>query len=103
VTYGKADDVVELELALAEDTIDVVKVDAVEDNTVTVWLDVDVARIEVVDETALDDSEEAAAGLYIYRSSLLAAPQYSDELPVQTIEQLEVPTRTDPVLIVFPQ
>lgn len=110
VTYGEADDVVELELALAEDNIDVVKVEALEDvaaaledDNVTDWLVVSFEEAVVVDVTVLDDSEAAAPGLYMYRSSLLAAPQYSDGLPVQIIEQLVVPTRTDPALIVFPQ
>lgn len=102
MTYGKVDDVVELELDLAVDIVDVFKVlAALEDVVVTIWVDLDVEEVAVAD--VLDKIEEAAAGLYMYISSLLLAPQYSEGLPVQTNEQLEAPVRTAPALIVFPQ
>lgn len=55
------------------------------------------------DGVADDDMEEAAAGLYIYISSLLPAPQYSDGLPLQSDEQSEVAVGLEPTPRVLPQ
>lgn len=92
----------ELELAFAEEAeiVDVV-------NELGAADDVDAGLLEleetfVVEETTVEEREEAAAGLYMYISSFEPPPQYSEELPEQSIEH-PVVVSADPALRVFPQ
>ena len=104
---GVAEDVVTIEdVVLRDEVADVEPIAeevSVDDIRVLEAILLELRVEETVELTTVEESEEAAAGLYRYKSSLPPAPQYSEELPLQSMEQLPASTATDPAERVFPQ